>query len=112
MPWRRQTSSVLAPASCSRSTPMICSSLKRLPFIARLLFSGDGLYLISAEFSGCRPKAVRGGFELYLSVPRAASFAVTFRVGGSDQLNLFGLSNAETVIDELLECLDIYNRGD
>jgi len=34
---------------------MICSSLKRLPFIARLLFSGDGLYLISAEFSGCRP---------------------------------------------------------
>src|SRR5208283_4349914 len=55
IPWRRQTSSVLAPASCSRSTPMICSSLKRLPFIARLLFSGDGLYLISAEFSGCRP---------------------------------------------------------
>src|SRR5208283_3382735 len=56
IPWRRQTSSVLAPASCSRSTPMICSSLKRLPFIARLLFSGDGLYLISAEFSGCRPE--------------------------------------------------------
>jgi hypothetical protein len=34
-----QTSSVFAPASCSRSTPMICSSLNRLPFIVRLLFS-------------------------------------------------------------------------
>jgi hypothetical protein len=30
MPCRRQSSSGLAPASCSRSTPMICSSLKRL----------------------------------------------------------------------------------
>src|SRR6202047_1651952 len=39
IPWRRHTSSVFAPASCSRNTPMICSSLKRLPFIARLLFS-------------------------------------------------------------------------
>jgi hypothetical protein len=31
--------------------------LKRLPFIVRLL-SGDGLYLISAEFSGCTPKLI------------------------------------------------------
>lgn len=61
---------------------------------------------------GMPDRAVRGNFELYLSVPRAASFAVTFRVGGSEQLNLFGLSNAEQVIDELLECLDIFNHGD
>jgi hypothetical protein len=32
---RQQTSSVLVPASCSRSTPMICSSVNRLPFIVR-----------------------------------------------------------------------------
>lgn len=57
-------------------------------------------------------KSVREGFELFLSVPRAASFAVTFRVGSNDQLKLFGLSDAETVIDELLECLDIFNRKD
>ena len=30
---------------------MICSSLKRLPLIA-VSFSGEGLYLISEEFSG------------------------------------------------------------
>jgi hypothetical protein len=36
---------------------MICSSLKRLPFIARLL-SVDGLYLKLAEFSGCTPRGV------------------------------------------------------
>src|SRR5205085_4460987 len=45
IPWRRHTSSVFAPASCSRNSPMICSSLNRLPFIARLL-AVDGLYLI------------------------------------------------------------------
>jgi hypothetical protein len=36
---------------------MICSSPNRLPFIRPSPFR-DGLYLISAEFSGCRPQAL------------------------------------------------------
>jgi hypothetical protein len=41
---RRHTSAVLAPASCSRNTPIICSSLKRLAFI-RPSPLGEGPYL-------------------------------------------------------------------
>src|SRR5262249_31730509 len=41
MPCLRHTSAVVAPASCSRRIPMICSSLNRLPFIVRLLSVTD-----------------------------------------------------------------------
>jgi hypothetical protein len=50
--------------------------------------------------------------EFYMSVPRAACFAVTFRVGGSPQQSLPGLSPAKEVIDELLDCLQLYTQGD
>jgi len=53
---------------------MICSSLKRLPFIARLFFSGDGLYLISAEFSGCRPDALKSVVRLFFARINNARF--------------------------------------
>ena len=47
-----------------------------------------------------------------MTVPRAASFAVTFKVGGNEQINMPGTSSlSEEIIDELLECLDIFNRG-
>src|SRR5713101_6557995 len=39
MPWRRHRSSGFAPASCSFSTPMICSSVNRLFLIVDLLRS-------------------------------------------------------------------------
>ena len=77
-PVRRQTSSVRPPVSCSRSTAMIFSLLKRLPFMARLL-SGDGLYLISAEFSdlGSLEQAQRAWVDAhgYCSISRPASFS-------------------------------------
>jgi len=45
-------------------------------------------------------------FRLFLSVPRAASFAVSMKIGGTiDQLNLF----SNEVIDELLNCFDLFN---
>jgi hypothetical protein len=52
---------------------------------------------------------VARGVEVFLSVPRAASFAVSFRLGYGEQLSLPGLSLAEVVIDELLECLRLFN---
>jgi hypothetical protein len=48
--------------------------------------------------------------QLFMSVPRAASFAVTFRLGTSQRLSLPGLSVGEQVIDELVECLELYAR--
>jgi len=45
-------------------------------------------------------------------VPRAACFAVTFRVGGSRQQSLPGLSPGEAVIDEMLDCLQLFTQGE
>lgn len=60
---------------------------------------------------GRRDKSIQDSVELYLSVPRAASFAVTFRVGQGGQLNLFDSSFEEQIIDELIDCLQLYVAG-
>jgi hypothetical protein len=63
-------------------------------------------------------KEIARNFELYLSVPRASSFAVTLRVG-LPQKQLF-LPNIEQevlwepgkIIDDLLECLQTFGEKD
>lgn len=63
-------------------------------------------------------KEVSDNFELYLSVPRAASFAVTLKVGmPQKQLNLPTLEEEvvhqpDAIIDELLDCLEAFDRED
>ena len=87
-------------------------------FLARVRSTENLLYR-TAERQQNRPYRDRGrrdgqlaqNLELYMSVPRAACFAVTFRVGASQQAFLPGLSPGETVIDELLDCLQLYTRG-
>jgi hypothetical protein len=61
---------------------------------------------------GRRDKNLSENLQLFMSVPRAGSFAVTFRVGASQQLSLPGFSPGERVIDELVECLELYTRRD
>jgi len=61
---------------------------------------------------GRRDSQLSQDVELYMSVPRAACFAVTFRVGASQQPSLPGLSQGQQVIDELLDCLQLYSSGD
>lgn len=60
---------------------------------------------------GRRNKNLQDSVELFMTVPRAASFAVTFRVGNNDQLNLLGDTFEEEVIDELLGCLNLFVSG-
>jgi hypothetical protein len=60
---------------------------------------------------GRRDKSLSENLQLFMTVPRAASFAVTFRVGASQQLSLPGFSQGEKVIDELVECLELYKSG-
>lgn len=87
-------------------------------FLARVR-STETLLFRTAERKQNRPyrdKGRRDGqltqdLELYMSVPRAACFAVTFRVGSSPQRSLPGLSTGEEVIDELLDCLQLYAEG-
>jgi hypothetical protein len=60
---------------------------------------------------GRRDSRLAQNTELYLSVPRAASFAVTLRVGGSLEPSLPGLSPNQAIIDEVLDCLQLYTQG-
>lgn len=61
---------------------------------------------------GRRSAKLAESLELYMTVPRAACFAVTFRVGGSQQYSMSGLFPGEDVIDELLDCLRLFAEGD
>jgi len=54
---------------------------------------------------------VRREIEVYLSVPRAACFAVSFRLGELEQLKLSGFSLGKDVIDEVFDCLDLLNTS-
>lgn len=49
--------------------------------------------------------------RFYVSVPRAASYAVTVRLGLSKQTLLPGLDPAESVIAELLDCMELPESG-
>jgi hypothetical protein len=60
---------------------------------------------------GRRAKTLEKEMAVYLSVPRAASFAVTFRLGHSSQMVLPGMDPAEAVIKELLECIEVVGAG-
>ena len=57
-------------------------------------------------------KGLTETFELYLSVPRAASFAVTLRLGQSDKMELPGLDFSSETIHELLNALEVFAMGD
>jgi hypothetical protein len=65
-------------------------------------------------------KEITRNFELYLSAPRAASFAVTLKVGRPQkQLGLPGIErqqellwHPDRIIDELLDCLQVFGSKD
>ena len=58
---------------------------------------------------GGPPKGIRNEVSLFMAIPRAASYAVSLRVGGLQQI-LPGMSVGESVVDEVLECLDLFVR--
>jgi tetratricopeptide (TPR) repeat protein len=58
---------------------------------------------------GRREIRIARDVEVFLSVPRAASFAVSFMLG--QEATLPGLGHAEIVIKELLDCLELVNAS-
>jgi len=56
---------------------------------------------------GRRRESLKNEVELFISVPRAASFAVSFKVGHSKQIKLPTMNFGEALIDEVLACLDL-----
>lgn len=59
------------------------------------------------------PKAdLKEKFEVYLTVPRAASFAVTLRLGHAAQMELPGMNWAEDIVDEVVDCFELLSLSD
>lgn len=56
-----------------------------------------------------RPKA-REANKMFLGVPRAASFAVTIRLGAQQQLPF--LTDGKSTINEFMECVDLITGGE
>jgi len=90
-------------------------------FVIDRLKSTETLFLRTIERKQNRPFREKGKAEknltdhvnLYLSVPRAASFAVTLRLGEpTNQLFLPGLNYKENVIDEVITCFDLFNKSE
>lgn len=85
----------------------------RVAYIEKLLFR-------TAERKKGKPFKERGrkeagmkeDLELFLSAPRAASFAITFKFGQSkDQPHLPDIDPAIFIVDEVLECMKLVNEG-
>jgi len=58
---------------------------------------------------GAPTKEIREAVSLYMAVPRAASFAISLVVGGKQEA-LPGMSVGESVIDDVVDCLDLFVR--
>lgn len=56
-------------------------------------------------------QAVKDDYEVFLSVPRAASFAVTLKLGRPEsQQNLPGISDTSDIVDEFMELMALVNK--
>ena len=63
--------------------------------------------------AGRLKKAIKDDYEVFLSVPRAASFAVTLKLGRpTAQLKLPGISDTAEVLDEFMNLMGLLSAGD
>jgi hypothetical protein len=57
-------------------------------------------------------KSIKEDYELFVSVPRAASFSVTLKLGRpTDQPSLPGMLDTSAVVDEFMDLMDLVNRS-
>ncbi|MFH1112864.1 MAG: hypothetical protein V1792_02995 [Pseudomonadota bacterium] len=66
-------------------------------------------------FTSSVPRNLKKDFEIEISMPRAASFAVSFRMSHApkkEQLTLPGMGWPEQVVDELMTCIDLLQGAD
>jgi hypothetical protein len=88
-------------------------------FVNRIVNTEKLLFRVAERTSG-RPyrehgqaqAALRGSLQLYISVPRAASFAVTFKVGRNEQMKFPEMDLSKDVVNEFLEDIEIFSSGD
>ena len=87
--------------------------LNRIEIIEKLAFrTADRLRNRPFKERGRKRKTNVVEFEPFLSVPRAASFAVTIRFGHStNQISIPGAESQTFLIDELLNNIEMLNEG-
>ena len=84
------------------------STFEKLTFRTAERISGK-----SFRSKGGVSKLIKLNYQPYLSIPRAASFALTIRIGcQSDQLKIEGFDNSMEVIEELVENIGLVNVSD
>ncbi len=58
---------------------------------------------------GPTDKSIQDGYSLYMTAPRAGSFAVTLQLG--KQMKLPGIDLSSDVFDEVIDCFELINSG-
>lgn len=86
------------------------SLIERIKDLERLIYrTVERLQGLDFRERGSSKKNIVNDYSLYMSAPRAGSFAVTLRLG--KQMSLPGFDLSDKVIDELLECFELINEG-
>ena len=87
--------------------------LPRIYDVEKLMYrTAERLSNLPFRSSGRILASILNNVALFASVPRVASFAVSLRVGQSAQMKIAGTSSlGEETIDDLLECLELFNKG-
>jgi hypothetical protein len=76
-----------------------------------LIRTAERLRGLAFRVSGAPIKAIQDAFRFYFSTPRPASFAITMRIASRQgQLALPTLSDAGAVVDDVLDCLELYDH--
>jgi len=88
--------------------------LDRIEYTSKILGRiGERRQNLPYREKGPAKQSIKEDFELFVSIPRAASFAVTLKVGRTmEQLKLPGILDTKEVVDEFLELIEMFNKDD
>ena len=88
--------------------------VRRAEVVEKLLVRGaERLKGMSFRESGGPNAEALQGFEVFYSVPRAASFAISIRLGRPQrQLTLPGFPGVQEIVDDFLACIVHFNAGE
>ncbi|QDT91748.1 hypothetical protein [Gimesia algae] len=86
----------------------------RAEVVEKLLVRGaERLKDVPFRESGSPNTEALQGFEVFYSVPRAASFAISIRLGRPQrQMTLPGFVGVQDVVDDFLACISDFNAGE
>ena len=91
----------------------VASVLSRLSAANILLYrTAERLMQKPYRDAGPPTNAIRDAAQSFISVPRAASFAFSIRVGSGDQKSFDGLGRTEQIVDTFLDCMEVFDQGD